>query len=967
MSFAITSDYRNSVLTISINAVLTFASNQKNMHKYIRHFVIILILFPISLAAQSARLYGSLSDNVNSEPLIGATIRLENTSIGAITDLNGDYDIRNIPAGTYNVVVSFIGYQALHIADIEFTESQIKQIDIKLEASTTEIGLVEIIGTISKKTVNGLLIEQKNSANVSDGISGESIRKSPDKNTGEVVRRISGTSVQDNKFVVIRGLNDRYNAAMLNGIPLPSTEPDRKAFSFEIFPAALLDNLVVYKTATPDLPGDFAGGVIRLTTKDIPDQSVMNLSIGSGYHSVSTGKEYHSYKGGKTDWLGIDDGTRALHSEIPDTKTFQSGTSNDKIGYSKYMGNDWAINDELTHAPTQSLQFSAGNKFKVLKHEMGLITALTYSHGSKTNVSERADFNTDTSKLYSYTDKKYSENTLWGGILNLTYKPAKNVKISFGNMISVNTDDALLEREGLNYESERFEKANAMTFTQNKLHTHSLTISHPLPAAGIEMKWDIGLNFSERVIPDLRKMLYTKNFIPQDEYDTLFVAQVPLGSASPNYAGKFWSNLNESSNYGSVEFAVPISKENKDQKIKFGASVLNRQREFDARVFGYRVANLSKFNWELLKSSQDTIFQANHIGVNGFRLDEITSPSDKYTSSSQNISGFLMADHKIIPKLRAVYGIRVESYSQNLHSFGYSRDTIDVDTTFVNLLPSLNLTYAINDKNNIRAALSQTLSRPEFRELAPFSFYDFTTSSSVYGNSKLIPGSIINADLRYEIYPGAGRMFSFTTFYKKFTNAIENVLYPGGAGSFSRTYENVPFAINYGIEAEARIRLNKIDSLLNTACFGNLYLSSNLAIIKSEVDLSELKNGQGGVRPLQGQSPYIINAGLIYQKSDKKGMGISLLYNRIGRRISDVGADGYLDIYEAPRNQLDFQLTKTFFGKAELKLNFSEVLDSDIIKYQDQNDSGKYEKEKDTRIYSSSPGSGCSISFSYDF
>ncbi|HLC83465.1 MAG TPA: TonB-dependent receptor, partial [Bacteroidia bacterium] len=718
--------------------------------------------------------------------------------------------------------------------------------------------------------------------------------------------RVSGASIQDNKFVIIRGLSDRYNTAMVNGLPLPSTEPDRKAFSFDIFPSNMLDNMIIYKTASPDLPGDFAGGVIQINTKDIPDENFISISAGAGYNNQSTFRKYKTYDGGKKDWLGMDDGTRGMPEGLPSTDEYivQLSTISTRYEASKLFENDWAIKTKKSSPIAQSYQLAFGYNDSLFKNDFGVVGALTYNNSRKLQTIKRQDFNPDLTQPFSYKDSVYKENILWGAMLNFAYKIGDNHKISFKNMYSTNSEDAVIDRTGINYENDQLIHATSMQYTSNNLLSNQLSGDHLISKMKIKVKWGAAYNNTKRIVPNMRRMYYYKNLTPVgSESDSVFTAFVPYGVASNSYAGKFYSKLDENLRAAYLEVAIPFSILANKQIFKLGGTKQLKNRSFDARVFGYAVNNISMFDASLLTLPQDSIFAEENIGPTGFKIGELKNPANSYSANSDLTSAYVLLDDNIGEKVRLVWGARIENYHQELNSMSYGGEPIKIDTTYFDVLPSLNFTFALTKKINIRAAGSRTVARPEFRELAPFTFYDFNTSAAVVGNPALVRTNITNADVRFEWYPGFGQLFSATGFYKQFQNPIEQVIdLSSGTGSRIYTYQNVVGATNYGFEAEIRFKLNLVDSLLNTKQFDHFTLFANYTFIKSEVDLSNVLTAvteEEKHRPMQGQSPYIINAGIQYLDNEL-GLGVSLLYNKIGRRIFLVGSNGYKNIYEAP-------------------------------------------------------------------
>ncbi len=907
---------------------------------------------------------GKIVDQTTNETLIGVPVMLEGTSLGTVTDLDGNYKIENIPIGIYTLVVRYIGYTSKVIPEIKILSKVVLSIDVTMESSNMQLNEVTITAEMRRESIGSILLLQKKSATVQDGISSELIKKTADKNTGEVIRRVSGASIQEGRFVIIRGLNERYNSATLNGVSLASTEPDRKAFSFDLFPSSLLDNLIIVKTASPELQGDFAGGILQLNTKDIPDQGFLSFSAGSGMNSISTYKPYQEYKGGKQDWLGQDDGTRAIPAEFPNSQDFKKSTSAEKIAASKLLTNDWAIQEKSRSPLNQSYQLSFGQNKKVFKNEFGIIGALSYSSSKKKTEVERSDYDFDGSQNYTFMDEQYKDHTFWGALLNLTYKLNDNNKISLKNLYSVNAEDQTIIREGIDIENQQEISATSLKYTSTKFYNSILSGSHYLPSSAVKINWYGSLNKTGQSVPNLRRMYYYRNLDNSSE-DTTMYAYVPFGNASPSYAGKFFSELEESIYNAELNFSIPLSFLGKGHSVKLGYNEQYKERIFDARVLGYIVSNPGKFNWALLSQPIDSIFVPENIGNSGFRIDEITNPSDHYTSSSNLHAGYIQFENLVTKKLNLVWGLRVENFIQKLNSFGYSNDTIKVNTNYIDVLPSLNANFSLSEKSNIRFALSKTVARPEFRELAPFSFYDFSTATSIEGNDSLKRTQIYNFDLRFETFPSNGQIVSASIFYKQFKNPIEPVVESSGAGSRKISFENANGSYVFGVEFEWRKTLSMLKSLFDWKQWNNFSIYGNLALMKSKVDKSDDLRA-GSDRPMQGQSPYLINGGLSYNEANT-GIGFNVIYNRIGKRIYQVGNSGYLSIEESPRNLLDFQVSKRIFQKGEIKLTVSDLLNEPGIFYQDQNQNGKYAADIDSGISSYNYGVNYSLSVSYKF
>lgn len=926
---------------------------------------LLVSLISLQLQAQQATLFGKVTEMVDGKPVPveAASVTVEGTArSGGYTDVDGNFVV-NVPPGTYTLIVRMVEYKEFRQEGIILESGARKQNDATLELNSVSTGPIVINGT-PNKTGNGTVLGiRREGPGMNSGVSGSDISRSPDRNTGQVLRRVSGASIQENRFVIIRGLSDRYNTAQLNGMALPSTEPDRKAFAFDIFPAAMLDNLIIQKTATPDLPGAFAGGVIQLNTKDIPEKTFLNLSYSGNFNTQSTFREYLTYRGGKLDWMGRDDGSRGLPTSIPGSDDFKQLLTNVETRYtaSSLFANDWQVLTKPSMMPGLNGQVSFGTFKQMGRHTIGIIAAGLHQYNQRLTLAERGDYNFDSTRIYAFADRIYGENVNMGGLLNLTWSlDSGDHKISFKALANQTGEDLMVDRNGFDFGAQQFIRATSMQYTGTRLINYQLAGVHQLTRGGVQLRWDIGYTKLNRDVPDLRRMYYNHNV-----GDSVFQAFVPVGAPSPNYAGKFYGFMTETMWGGDAHLSLPFKIKGANQKFNMGYSQQLRDRSFDARVFGYVISNPMTFDWTRLSEGQDTIFEADAIGDDGFRLMESTNNNDSYTAGSSLHAAYAMFDNRILRKVRLVWGLRTEIYNQHLNAVSYGGDTIGLDTTFTDILPSVNFNYEVKEDMFVRLAASRTVSRPEFRELAPFSFYDFNTSASVYGNDSLQRGYILNFDARWEVYPKAGQFLAVTGFYKSFQNPIEQVI-DGSSGGGSRvyTYQNVVGANNLGIELEMRIKANRLDSLIPCKLWDRITWFTNLSFISSRVDLSNVPNASP--RPLQGQSPYLFNTGLQYWDVTR-GFTVNLLFNRSGRRIFQVGNNGYLDVYEAPRSVLDFQVALRVLKKAEIKANFSDVLNQKNVFYQDQNANGKFDDGVDTQFFGLRYGANMSLGFGLNF
>lgn len=942
------------------------------------------LFFAINAIAQNSGIKGIVIDEKNGQPIPGATVSIKGTNKSEITDSEGNF-ILHVIAGNYIIKASSIGYDSKEVTDVSVKKDDVEFVTITLKNKNNQLDEVVIKTTRSKQeSVKGLLNIQKNSANVSDGISAETIKRTPDKNTSDVLKRISGASIQDNRFVIVRGLNDRYNFALINGAPLPSSEPDRKAFSFDIFPSNMLDNIMITKTASPDLPGEFAGGVVQINTKSVPEKDFQSITIGSGYNTISTFKNEKTYKGSSTDWLGFDNGTRAIPSSIPSTEVMQSTDHiQQNLQVAQSFQSDWAIND-AKFKPNSSFQYSIGRHYEFGNKKMGMLFSLSHNTTNTYNETTRNDYTSPGNLNSSYSDANYSQQVLTGALGNFSLKFNENNNISFKNILSINSNDLVVERTGQSDITNTFvTNSNVRWFTNNKIYSGQLNGDHYFSNSKIKILWNGYYSNIQRAIPNLRRNSYTKDTDPNGMYPNQPILNIATNEAgSNNYAGAmFFSENKETINGGRIDVSKKFNLgENSINELKVGAFIQNRNRTFYSRTFYYKLFDPSNTQQGLLFQPETTVFNTSNMSETGFTIFEQTQDKDSYDANSKLNASYIMLDNRF-NKFRLVWGIRLEDYTQTLNT---KYQNIELNNKQQDFLPSANLIYSLNDKQNLRLSYSKTLNRPEFRELAPFAFYDFTTQFLTEGNPELKIAKIQNLDIRYELYPGKGQILSFSYFRKNFENPIELKQ----ATNKNIKYVNSDNAVNSGIEIEFRTLLSSIFKNESASFLDNTTLFSNIAVIKSKVDISSF-NETEKYRPMQGQSPYVFNAGIQYINKEN-GLIFSTNINRVGNRIAISGNDLNPSIWEKARTFVDMQIAKTFKeNKFEIKLNIQNLLAQNLIFYQnvdskyvyteplsgltnliftgDSNNENGYKKSKDDLIWKTKIGSTVSFSMTYNF
>jgi Outer membrane protein beta-barrel family/CarboxypepD_reg-like domain/TonB-dependent Receptor Plug Domain len=921
--------------------------------------------FGVGAFAQKGKIEGKVTDSKNGQPLTGVSVINKGNPKAVTTDVDGRYTIDIDGESKVTLVFSYNGVTQ-EVGDVEIKNGIITTQDLSFVVkTTTETGVVvRSRSTSRRETAASLLTFQKNNTALSSGLAADFIRRTPDKNTGEVLRRVSGTSIQDNKFVIVRGLSDRYNAAFINGAALPSSEPDKKAFSFDVIPSTLIDNIIINKTATPDITGEFAGGLVQIQTKDIPSKNEIIVGVSLGFNTQSIGKDFVSNERGSSETFGFSKGRNLLASYPRSAQLYDELPVNEQLNISKSF-NDRAYDEVNSKAgPIQQYNLTLANvkKFKS-GAAFGSIIGLTYRQSKLIFNAPKSAFQSGATGQaeYDYIDdqNKYSVNV--GAIANFAWTYKKS-KIAFKNLFNQLLEDNYYNRAGISNDNNQDVKLKSSVLNQRSLYAAQLEGTHGLNFKNIKLNWNLNFSLNEKSLPDLRVQTYTRLIGTTDAFRL---------NVRGNNTNRFFSDLSDQSFGYNASASLPFQIGKLKQTLKIGGAATVRLRDFKATILGFKEPT----DLSLLTLPYNQIFSTSNFRNGGFIFTtDLQTPENSYYGVSALSAGYVMFDNKVTEKIRIVWGARGEYFEQFLKSNKRGTDKAQiVDSKKLDILPSINFTFSPSSKTNIRLAASRTVARPEFREIAPFSFFDFEQLASTTGNQELKRSSINNFDVRYEFYPKAGEVLSLGAFYKNFIDPIELKLNEA-SGLSRRLYEftNAEKATLFGIEAEIRKSLSFLNSD-KEGWLNNLYFNANASFIFSKVTLGGInpttgEKNEATDRPLQGQSPYLINAG--FQYDGEKGTNLSLLYNRIGQRLILVGNKTIGDFYEKPRDLVDLQISqKILKKKGEIKLTVSDLLNQQIANYEDRDRSDKNSFKASTDKYFTryKPGTTVSVGFTYSF
>lgn len=926
----------------------------------------ITILFTaFSFAQTKSVIKGKITDkDMNNAPLAFANVSVKGSLNGVTTNEKGEYSI-SLPSGEYVVVFSFIGYETIEKI-IDLKPNQTIELNVALGSGGYKLDDVVIKSVKKRNTETAILTEIKEAKQVVSAISAEQMAKGTDGNAAQAIQRIPGITIVDGKFVMIRGLSERYNNVLINGSLAPSTEIDKRTFSFDLVPTGLLDKMVIYKTGSADKPGDFSGGIISLNTIE-STSDFTKFDISFGYRSKTTFNDYLQSEGSNTDFVGIDNSFRPLPSSFPTTSQLNNSaaTSQLRVDAARSLPNNFDTNSSNAFLDN-STGFSLGRKINLGNTKIFSVNALNYStsYQSFSRSFRRYNFlnagETRPTDWFTFNDMNYQQEVRITALSNWSLKTAKS-KFTFKNLFNQIGENETTIREGINFNQQANNtlKNYMYAYKSRSIYMGQLNGDHNLNSNN-NIDWVVGYNYIRENEPDLRRF---RTFKDVNSTSDNYTFQDP--SSSNLFSGRYYGNLREFSANNGVNYTYTINRDSETEerspiKIKAGYLADYKFRIFKSRYVSYVLKDYltSARKDELRNLPLSTIFSNENINnQNGWVLEEGTKPDDSYKADNTLLSGYINTELPL-GKFDINMGVRIENNTQKLRAFS-NGNPVNVDNPVTSILPSLNIGYNINEKSLVRAAYSRTVNRPEFREIAPFLFYDFEYEVLKFGNADLKVATIDNIDFRYEWYPSKGETVSFGGFYKKFTNPIEQII-QRTAEDPSFNFKNATSAVNYGAELEIK---KSFKDLTNIPILNRLSININASYIFSEVDLGAAAQSQDSKRALQGQSPYIINGALGYE--DEKGLGINLIYNRFGNRIFSVGDDAFNTYYEIERNQLDATISKKF-KKLKVKLGLQNILNDPFKLMEDSNRDNKISKANDNVISSFKRGSLYTLGFSYN-
>lgn len=913
-----------------------------------------------AISSMAGTIKGKITDKQSKEPLTGTTVQIVGTSLGAVADVDGNYTL-SVKAGTYALEVRYVGYKNIRQGSVKVSNSDMI-LNFEMETDAQALGEVSIVAQKKRNTENALISEQRKSLVVQSGVSAQQISKTQDKDASEVIKRVPGVSIIDEKFVMVRGLSQRYNNVWINGSAVPSSEPDSRAFSFDIIPSSQLDNMVIVKSPAPEYPADFTGGFIMVNTKDMPSENSFNISLGTSINDQTHFKDFLYNKGSGTDFLGFDDGLRTLDGGMKRTmNTYPNYPSRINL-LTNGLNNDWTIKKKT---PVGDLKFNMNYAHRwetESGRQFGLLASLNYSNSYKTYLDmDNSLFgsydavNGHSVYLRKSTDNQYNNDVRVGVLLNLMYQP-KNSRnhYEFKNIFNQIGKNRYTSRYGFDAQNNN-EKTYEYYYSSRSTYNGQFTGKHTLDNGKLD--WSAGYSYANRLLPDRRR--YILNDI--DEPGTITLT-------SANDISREFTRLDEHVGSANINYQRDFQFGNFTPTLKAGAYGEYRTRTYNTRQFFYNWGDNMPSGFRKFDLPTQLMVD-NNYGENKLFMYEQVRKSNDYSGNNWLGAGYISANLPINTRIDIYAGIRYEYTKMELVK--NTRDDVESHQSmyykYNDLFPSVNATYKLTEKQQLRLAYGKSVNRPEFREVSTSVYYDFDLASDVEGNPGLKPAYIHNIDFRYEWYPSNGESVSVALFYKHFESPIEWTYTVAGGTDLVYSNKNAKAANNYGIEVDLRKNLNFIG-------LPNFSWSFNGALIKSKVQFE--KGSKEESRAMQGQSPYLINTGIFYQHP-KWNLNIAALYNRIGKRIIGVGrtvgtsgdqTSNIPNSYEMPHDAIDLSASKKF-GKFEVKAAVRDLL-AQRINFKQFGDATsstgeKIKYEEVTKSYK--PGRNFNLSVAYSF
>ena len=895
-----------------------------------RLVLLILVALPHELSAQreaqpfTGRIVGRIIDAASGVGIADAGVQVVGTTVGSRSGVDGRFSLGNVPAGTVTLRVRRIGFATKQVTGLVVEAGKSLEQNVSLSAATVQLEAQVVTSASERGSVSGALDAQRAAAGIVSAVTAEQISKSPDGDAAQAVKRVSGVTVQDGKYVFVRGLGERYTTSSLNGARVPSPEPEKRVVPLDMFPAGLVQTITTTKTFTPDQQGDFSGASVDIKTKEFPATRSTLLQLGSGYTPGATGSRLLSATGVGGETFAMVNHDRDLPAVVRSLGNFQGINLNQ--GDMNYLvstfRNAWTPK-VATGSPLLNGSMSVGGNDPILfGHRVGYLFSGTVSSGTDLKdgqvraLADRGTTKGETIEIDRFTGSTTSQSVLWGGLANLSTLINEGSRISFNGLFNRSADNDARVESGSFAADAIPVQITRMEYTQRGVYSGQLTGEHQVGSMH-RFDWSATASGVRRYEPDQSAFVQTIDQNPAGGPAVLHWYAGGSGSAVRTY-----SDLNENSHEYSAKYTLTFGRAGSPTVIKVGG--LSRHTSRDAQSFSYAISarNLTP---EQLALPLEEIFDG-RFGTPGSSYFNVgpLSQGGSYTARDRLAAGFVMADVPILTALHAVGGVRYESDDLQVDAVSTLGSPVNTVKKWNDVLPSLGLNLQLTLRQQLRLSGSRTLARPEYRELSPIISRDVVGGEYVQGDENLSRTRVTNMDARWEFYPSASEILSVALFAKKFDLPIERVYGSGSGGTAFVFYTNAESADNYGVELELRKHLDAFGSF-----FEPLTVFSNVTLMESRIHLfdSTKASATNLSRRMVGQAPYVLNTGLTYA-SRSGALSATVLFNRIGERIVAAGGTPLPDVVEKSRNVLDLSLRQAIRSGVLLRMDLKNLLDA---------------------------------------
>jgi outer membrane receptor for ferrienterochelin and colicin len=876
------------------------------------------VTLPLASQTPTGRIVGRIVDAETGRGISDAGIQLVGTTMGVTSGFDGRYTLISVPAGTVTLQVRLLGYQPKTVTGLQLGAGATLEQDISLSPATVQLETTIVTADAERGSVSAALDAQRNATGIVNAVTSEQIQKSPDGDAAQAVQRVSGVTVQDGKYVFVRGLGERYTTASLNGARIPSPEPEKRLVPLDLFPVGLLQTVTTSKTFTPDQPGDFSGASLEIRTREFPAERQISYSASVGYNSAATGKSILAAPRVGMEWAGFGGDDRNMPSPLAGTRGttfFRPGPATNQLVSS--FRNSWSPKS-VNGTPNTSFSASFGGSDPVLGRILGYTASLSYSYNQEVRADEvrgiaQGGGEGGAVPFAEWRGSTGRESVQWGGLLNLSTLVGGSSRIALNNTYTRSGDNEARFEEG---SVEEFaERRSILRYIERSVRSNQLVGQHQFGARN-ELDWSVTSSGVTRVEPDRSKVLYRR--LTNDPADTPYHLEPGRNGAERTFLDLTESNVSVGANY-----RVEFGEMGRGHFVKFGGSWRSTDR--DADNFAYQIFE-SGLPVTALELAPEQIFDGRFAGPadSVFSMESVAR-AGSYTAKDRVLAGYAMLELALSEKIRVVGGARVEA--GDLEVTTELADGLLVPSALkkTDVLPSLALNLRPTEAHNLRFSVSQTLSRPEYRELSPTNVDDASIGVLFQGNPNLRRTLIHNADARWEWYPNPGEVFSVGVFYKKFKDPIERteVNISGLRDAAQQTVVNAEGASNYGVELELRKGLGLLG-----AAFDGFVLFTNATVMRSEIEIGDQSVGTltSTSRAMVGQAPYVVNGGLTYSTPSGRASATAL-YNVVGRRIVAASVVPLPDVYEEARQSLDLSLRLPIGRSLSARVDAKNVLD----------------------------------------